>query len=73
MNKIYFCFFPVLVLTATVVESARPEMAALTNYEQVSYGIQRFLGIFLGSAGTFLFFIRQRGQSINVHRKMIHI
>jgi len=40
-----------IVLTATVVESARPEMAALTNYEQVSYGIQRFLGIFLGSAG----------------------
>ncbi len=40
-----------IVLTTTVVESARPEMAQMSNSEQVLHGIQRFIGIFLGSAG----------------------
>jgi len=40
-----------IVLTTTVVESSRPEMAAMSNSEQAWHGIQRFVGIFLGSAG----------------------
>merc|ERR1712062_247402 len=39
-----------IVLTATVVESAGSG-ASMTNTEQVFYGIQRFVVIFLGSAG----------------------
>jgi NhaP-type Na+/H+ or K+/H+ antiporter len=34
-----------------VVESASPEMALMTSYEQVLHGIHRFVVIFLGSAG----------------------
>jgi len=39
-----------IVLTATVVESASSE--SMTNTEQVFYVIQRFIVIFLGSAGV---------------------
>lgn len=40
-----------IVLTATVVESSKPEMAMMSNSEQILHGIHRFLVTFLGSAG----------------------
>ena len=46
-----------IVLTATVVESSRPEMAQMSNSEQIFHGIQRFIVIFLGSAGKYKYFI----------------
>ena len=41
-----------IVLTATVVESSSSDMAEMSNSEQVIYGVQRFIVIFLGSAGN---------------------
>ena len=40
-----------IVLTATVVESAGQSEVSMTNTEQVFYVVQRFIVIFLGSAG----------------------
>ena len=47
-------------LTLCQVQRLRGEMAAMSNSEQALYGIQRFVGIFLGSAGMdmYLFLIR---------------
>lgn len=40
-----------IVLTSTVVESSRPEMAMMSTSEQFVHGVQRFLVMFFGSAG----------------------